>query len=49
MDFKYLMDARPRYAPRDEGVAARFPDEDVYRLICVPEWVKRQRSFRGKK
>jgi hypothetical protein len=50
MDCKYFDGCSAPLCPKDEGVADRtwFPDEDTCRLICVPEWVKRQRKVSRK-
>ena len=50
MDCRYFDGCSAPLCPKDEGAADRtwFPDEDICRLICVPEWVKRQRKVSRK-
>jgi hypothetical protein len=50
MDCKYFDGCSAPLCPRDEGAADRtwFPDEDICRLVAVPEWVKRQRKVSRK-
>jgi hypothetical protein len=50
MDCKYFDGCSAPLCPRDEGAADRawFSDEDICRLISVPEWVKRQRKVSRK-
>jgi hypothetical protein len=46
MDCKYFDGCSAPICPKDEGVTdcAWFPDEDICRLVDVPDWVKRQRK-----
>jgi hypothetical protein len=50
MNCRYFDGCSAPLCPKDEGIAERtwFPDEDMCRLICVPEWVKRQRRVSRK-
>jgi hypothetical protein len=49
-DCRYFDDCSAPLCPRDEGIADRtwFPEEDICRLVDVPEWVKRQRKIARK-
>ncbi|MDR2143472.1 MAG: hypothetical protein LBP29_03785 [Treponema sp.] len=50
MDCKYFDGCSAPLCPKDEDVADRtwFTDEDICRLVGVPEWVKRQRKVSKK-
>jgi hypothetical protein len=46
-DCRYFAGCSAPLCPRDKGAAGCtwFPDEDICRLVDVPDWVKRQRKI----